>query len=163
MIRTRHLLLHLTISFYFMTTLIMVALFVLLTQNKGTIATADTQELLEDKVLMLTFLLLSLSVFLSPFLWSWIERSCSGRDGRMTARILLKYLANKLGLEDGSEVLKRHPPHALCAWAYQCLNDCYLLWVFCDHILDIHCMPALAHGRTTNYHTHPPLRLCQSR
>lgn len=33
----------------------------------------------------------------------------------MTARILLKYLANKLGLEDGSEVLKRHPPHALCA------------------------------------------------
>lgn len=52
-----------------MTTLIMVALFVLLTQNKGTIATADTQELLEDKVLMLTFLLLSLS--LSFFLLSY--------------------------------------------------------------------------------------------
>lgn len=50
----------------------MVALLVLLTQNKGTIATADTQELLEDKVLMLASLLicLSLSLSLYPFLWS---------------------------------------------------------------------------------------------
>ncbi|CAL9104165.1 unnamed protein product [Musa textilis] len=37
------------------------------------------------------------------------------KDGRMTARILLKYLANKLGLEDGSEPCQKlgHEPSSL--------------------------------------------------
>ncbi|KAG0457877.1 hypothetical protein HPP92_023034 [Vanilla planifolia] len=69
-------------------------------QREGAFLAADTKELLEDQVLIAPHSLAN--AFFSRHYFS-LYFFC--RDGRMTVRLLKKYLVSKLGLEDESEFM----------------------------------------------------------